>query len=185
MVACGMIEVVKIFDIFRSQPLSTESSTAAQTETVRKIVDALERFEPDRARYLAAFAYILSRVARADLKISPEETRAMEQIVVEYGGVSEDQAILVVQIARHQNLLFGGTENFLVTREFNKIATFEQKLALLDCLFRVAAAEDLISTVEDNEIRQVASELGLSHEDFIAIRSTHRDQLGVFRRDES
>ena len=154
---------------------------AAQSETVRKIVDALERLDPDQARYLAAFAYILSRVARADLKISPEETRAMEMIVVEFGGVSEDQAILVVQIARHQNLLFGGTENFLVTREFNKIATIEQKLALLDCLFRVAAAEDLISTVESNEIRQITSELGLPHEDFIAIRSKYRGQLGVFR----
>jgi uncharacterized tellurite resistance protein B-like protein len=154
---------------------------AAQSETVRKIVDALERLDPDQARYLAAFAYILSRVARADLKISPEETRAMEMIVVEFGGVSEDQAILVVQIARHQNLLFGGTENFLVTREFNKIATEEQKLALLDCLFRVAAAEDLISTVESNEISQITSELGLPHEDFIAVRSKYRGQLGVFR----
>lgn len=154
---------------------------AAQSETVRKIVDALERLDPDQARYLAAFAYILSRVARADLKISPEETRAMEMIVVEFGGVSEDQAILVVQIARHQNLLFGGTENFLVTREFNKIATEEQKLALLDCLFRVAAAEDLISTVESNEISQITSELGLPHEDFIAARSKYRGQLGVFR----
>ena len=101
--------------------------------------------------------------------------------VVEFGGVSEDQAILVVQIARHQNLLFGGTENFLVTREFNKIATEEQKLALLDCLFRVAAAEDLISTVESNEISQITSELGLPHEDFVAIRSKYRGQLGVFR----
>ena len=154
---------------------------AAQSETVRKIVDALERLDPDQARYLAAFAYILGRVARADLKISPEETRAMEMIVVEFGGVSEDQAILVVQIARHQNLLFGGTENFLVTREFNKIATEEQKLALLDCLFRVAAAEDLISTVESNEISQITSELGLPHEDFIAVRSKYRGQLGVFR----
>lgn len=154
---------------------------AAQSETVRKIVDALERLDPDQARYLAAFAYILSRVARADLKISAEETRAMEMIVVEFGGVSEDQAILVVQIARHQNLLFGGTENFLVTREFNKIATEEQKLALLDCLFRVAAAEDLISTVESNEISQITSELGLPHEDFIAVRSKYRGQLGVFR----
>ncbi len=179
-----MMELVKFFDIFRSQPSSAHSSTADQSETVRKIVDALERLDPDQARYLAAFAYILSRVARADLKISPEETRAMEKIVVEFGGVSEDQAILVVQIARHQNMLFGGTENFLVTREFNKIATEEQKLALLDCLFRVAAAEDLISTVENNEIRQIASELGLPHEDFIAVRSKYRGQLGVLRTDQ-
>ena len=144
-------------------------------------MDALDRLDPDRARYLAAFAYILSRVARADLRISPEETGAMERTVMEHGGLPEDQAIVVVQIAKHQNLLFGGTENFLVTREFNRIATREQKLALLDCLFRVAAAEDLVSMTEDNEIRKISRELDLSHQDFISVRSRHRDDLSLFR----
>ncbi len=156
---------------------------AGQTETVRKIVEALDLLEPERARYLAAFAYVLSRVARADLKVTPEETRAMESIVSEHGGLPEDQALIVVQIAKHQNLLFGATENFLVTREFNKIATQEQKLALLDFAFRVAAAEGYISSVEDTEIRNIASELGLSHQEFIAARLQHRDQLGVFQKD--
>ena len=41
------------------------------TETVRKIVTALESMDPDRARFVAAFAFILCRVARADLHISP------------------------------------------------------------------------------------------------------------------
>lgn len=158
--------------------------TAGQTDTVRKIVEALDNLEPERARYLAAFAYILSRVARADLRVSPEETRAMEQIVMEQSGIPEDEAIIVVQIAKHQSVLFGGTENFLVTREFNKISTREQKLALLDCLFKVAAAENFISVTEDNEIRQIADELGLSHPEFISVRSRHRDQLSVLQKDE-
>ncbi len=159
-----------------------EARTAAQTDTVRKIIEALDRLDPDRARYLAAFAYLLSRVARADLKVTPEETRAMERIVAGHGGIPEEQAIIVVQIAKHQNLLFGGTENFLVTREFNKITTTEQKLELLDCLYAVAASEDMISVAEDEEIRQIASELGLSHRDFIAVRSRHRRELKVLRK---
>lgn len=153
-----------------------------QTDTVRKIVEALDRLDPERARYLAAFAYILSRVARADLKVSPEETRAMERLITTQGGIPEEQAIVVVQIAKHQNLLFGATEDFLVTREFNKIATAEQKLALLDCLFAVAATENLISLAEDNEVRQIAGELGLTHQDYIAVRSRYRDQLSVLQR---
>jgi uncharacterized tellurite resistance protein B-like protein len=158
-----------------------EPHGSGETETVRRIVDALDRLDPERARHLAAFAYILSRVARADLKISPEETRAMERIVIEHGGIPEDQAIVVVQIAKHQNLLFGSTENFLVTREFNRITSHEQKLALLDCLFGVAAAEAAVSVTEDHEIRNIARELGLSHQDFIAIRSRHRGDLSLFR----
>ncbi len=170
---------MSIFDFFSQKQPARRAS--GDTETVRKITEALDALDPGRARYLAAFAYVLSRIARADLKITTEETRAMERLVMQHGGLPEEQAILVVQIAKHQNLLFGGTENFLVTREFNKISTQEQKLALLDCLFSVAAAADMISVAEDEEIRAVARELGLSHQDFIAIRSRYRDHLAVLR----
>lgn len=154
-----------------------------ETETVRKIVESLDRMDVERARYLAAFAYVLSRVARADLKVSAEETRAMELAVMEHGGLPAGQAMLVVQIAKHQNLLFGATEDFLVTREFDKIANREQKLALLDCLYRIAASEALVSAEEDHEIRRISRELGLSHEEFISVRSRHRDHLSVLRKD--
>ncbi len=98
-------------------------SGSGDTETVRRIVETLDRLPDAEARQLAAFSYILSRVARADLEISAEETRAMERIVHELGGLPEEQAILVVQMAKTQSLLFAGTENFLVTREFNRLAS--------------------------------------------------------------
>ena len=53
-----------------------------ETETVRKIVRQLDNLEPARARFIAAFAYILSRVARADMNISDEETKEMEHQVI-------------------------------------------------------------------------------------------------------
>jgi len=154
----------------------------ADTQTVRRIVATLDAMEPQRARKLAAFAFILCRAARADLQVSEEEAGAMERIVIERGGLSEEQAILVVQMAKTQNALFGGTENFLVTREFNKLATREEKLALLDCLFTVAAADESISTTEDNEIARVCSELQLRHEDLVAARSRYREYLAVLKK---
>lgn len=163
-------------------PDRKKGKVSAETETVRKIVDALDRLEPERARYIAAFAYLLGRVAHADQHISPEETQQMERLVMERGGLPEEQAILVVQMAKTQNLLFGGTENFLVSREFGKIASREQKLALLDCLYSVCAADQSISVQEDNEIRNISSELKLDHEDFIAVRLNYRDSLAVLKK---
>ena len=156
--------------------------SGAETETVRRIAQSLDRLEPARARFIAAFAYLLSRVARADLDISPEETRMMEQIVMERGGLPEEQAVIVVQIAKSQSILFGSTENYLVSREFNSIATREEKLALIDCLFAVAAADESISTVEDNEVSQIADELRVEHKEFIAIRSAYREYLAVLKK---
>ncbi len=153
-----------------------------ETETVRKIVRQLDELPPDEARYVAAFAYILGRAAHADMEISEEETAAMERIVSEEAGLPPEQAILVVQMAKSQNKLFGGTENYLVTKEFNKIASREQKLALLRCLFAVSAAEGTISVREDNEIRQVSRELLLDHREFIDIRRKFRDHLSVLKK---
>jgi uncharacterized tellurite resistance protein B-like protein len=159
-----------------------QHAPTGDTETVRKVIEALDQMDPARARFIAAFGYILSRVAYADMNISPEEIRAMERIIMERGGLPEEQALIVIQTAKTRAQLFGGTENFLVTREFSRIATREEKLALLDCLFAVAAAEAGISAEEDNEIRQIVNELGLDHPDFIAVRSRWKDQLTVFKK---
>ena len=173
---------MSIMEFFGFKPETDAASSAADTKTVRRIVEQLDHMEPERARYVAAFAYILSRVARADLHVSNEETQAMERIVMEHGKLSEEQALIVVQMAKNQNLLFGGTENFLVTRQMSRIATRAQKLALLDCLFAVSAADDSISTAEDSVIRQIATELQLEHAEFISVRTRFRDQLAVLKK---
>jgi uncharacterized tellurite resistance protein B-like protein len=173
------MSVWKLLGIEKHKILS--ESSPSETETVRKIVNALEGMDPAQARYTAAFAYLLSRVAQADRYISPEETHVMERIIMERSGLPEEQAILVVQMAKTQSRLFGGTENFLVTQEFNEIATREQKLALLHCLYAVSAADQSVSTREDNEIRNISKELMLSHQDFIDVRLEYRDYLSVLK----
>jgi uncharacterized tellurite resistance protein B-like protein len=154
---------------------------SAETSAVRKIVDQLEALEPDQARFLAAFAFILSRVAYADRHIGRRETRAMERIVRDLGHLPDDETILVVQIAKSQNRLFGGTENFLVTREFKETTSEEQRLQLLDCLFAVSAADGAVSAQEEAQIRQIASELGLDHKQYVEARMAYSDQREVLR----
>lgn len=153
----------------------------ADVGAVRRIVDALDQIQPGRARYLAAFAYLLGRVACADREVSADETRVMERIVRERGDLPEEQAVLVVQIAKSQNLLFGGTEDFLVAREFEQMATREQKLALLDCLFAVSAADRSITTIEDNEISRIAQSLKLEHSDLVRARLAYGEYLRVLQ----
>ena len=158
-----------------------QAATASERDTVRKIVDELDHLPSEHARYVATFAFILSRVAHANLHISEGETRSMERLVVEKGELPEEQAIIVVQMAKTQNLLFGGTDNYSVTKEFGKLAGREQKLALLRCLFAVSAEDEAISTVESNEIRQITEELGLDRADFTKLRSEFREHLAVLK----
>ena len=105
--------------------------TRGETATVRRIVSQLEALPPDRARLLAGAAYVVSRAANADMSITDEEVAVMEKTLVERTGVSEAEAVIVVEIARQQARLFGSTEDYLVTREFKRVSTPEQRLGVL------------------------------------------------------
>src|SRR2546425_3036681 len=92
---------------------SGHAAASAETETVRKIVQKLDQLPEDQARYIAAFAYLLGRAARADLDVSADETAVMERIVMKESGLPEELALIVVQMAKTQNQLFGATEDYL------------------------------------------------------------------------
>jgi uncharacterized tellurite resistance protein B-like protein len=149
---------------------------------LRETLDALDHLEPERARYLAAFAYLLGRIAHADHEVTEEETRAMEVLVQEQGQLSTDQAMVVVQLAKTSNRLFGGTANFLIARQFSELATYDQKLALMRCLFAVSSTDDAISTAEEGELHRIAKELRIDHPDLLALRIAHQRQLPGMRR---
>ena len=162
--------------------LGLEREETNEHTPLRDILEALDHLPADRARYLAAFAYLLGRVAGADQHVSPEETRAMEALVSEHGGIPQEQAMLVVQLAKTSNLLFGGTANFLVAREFSAMSTYDQKLALMRCLFAVSATDETISTSEEGEIHRLANEIRIQPDDLIALRVAYRRHLpGIFR----
>jgi uncharacterized tellurite resistance protein B-like protein len=161
---------------------SAASPAQRETETVRRIAAELDRMPVEQARYLAAFSYVLARVAHADLQISDEELERMEMLVAAEGGLSDSQAALVAGIARYQTIHFGGTEDYLVTRQFRELASREQCLALIRCLYHVAAADGSISAVEDGKIRQIAIELGLTHAEVGALRAPFRGELAELRR---
>jgi len=154
----------------------------ADTQTVRRIVDEIASLPPERARYLAAFAYILTRAAAADLDISDVEERAIERIVVEHGGLTEPQAVLVAQVARNQEVLFGATEDYLVTRQFRQISTSEQRLELLRCCYLVGAADDTITSDESDTLQEIAKELDVEAADVKVIRHEFEPKLAAIQQ---
>ena len=149
----------------------------AKHDALRDLLDALERLEPERAQYLARFAYLLGRAAHADQHVSPRKTEIMEHLVAREGAIPADQAMLVVGLAKTSALLFGGTDDFIVARDFAAVASYEQKLALVRCLFAVAAAEGSISIEEEREIQRVARALRVEASDLVALRLEYRPHL--------
>ena len=170
--------------LLRFLGIASEESDAArgETETVRRIAAELERLPADKAKYLAAFAYVLARIAQADLDIDESETEAMRGIVARVAGLEEAEAVLVVEIAKSQARILGGTQDYIVTREFRGISTREQRGHLLECLYAVAAADGTISSEESAEIVKIGEELGFTRPEATSLRSRYRDKLAEFQK---
>ena len=155
--------------------LGLESSASTpEPPALRSLVEALDRLEPARAEYLARFAYLLGRIARADQQVSEKETQVMEGLLVEHGQLTAEQAMLVVSLAKTSGLMFGAHADFVVTQEFTQSTTYPQRLALARCLFAVAASDDRISLAEESELHRITNQLLIEGPDLTAIRLQHR-----------
>lgn len=152
-----------------------------ESATVRRIVNELETMPAERARWLAGFAYVLGRAANADLEMTADETRLMEQIVMEHGGVPEAQAVLVVEIAKQQERLVGGTEDYLVTREWATHASEDDRLALFRCCFLVTAVDDSITAEESAVLNEIGQELQVDSASISKIRAEFGDKFEAVR----
>lgn len=141
-----------------------------ETERIRRISGELDALPGDARKFISGYAYVLARVARTDPGFTAAERETMERAVIQFGGLTEPQAALVVQVARSLGLLYGATEDYVITREFARIASREQCEALLQTGFVVSAADDNVSGTELAELREIGVELGLGPDDVDAIR---------------
>lgn len=156
-------------------------AAAAEFDSLDAIEQALPSVDRARRRYAACFAYILARSARADHEVTAPESGAMTRLLCDHAGVAPAEGADAVRLATIQGRHSGGTDDFVVTRMFDRLATHAEKLALVDALFAVTAVDASIVTIEDNEIRRIANELRVEHGEYIAIRSKHLAHLAVLR----
>jgi tellurite resistance protein len=157
--------------------LTAAETATGDTATVRRIVAKLEAMPPERARLVASAAYTLARAANADLDISDAETTVIEQALQQRGSLDEATAVLVAEMAKFQAKTVGGTEDYVVTREFAALATDEQKADMLRACFVISAASGSISAEESAEVNQIAKELDLDPEVLSGIRAEFHELL--------
>ena len=168
--------------LLRFLGLGGAASGERESDTIRRIAGELDHLPPEQSKYLASFAYVLARLANADLRIDETETSEMERIVNRVAGLSEAESTLVVQIALSQARTLGGTQDYLVTREFKQITSREQRADLLACLYAVAAADGTIRSEESAEIVKIGEELGFTRAEANSLRAQYRDKLAEFQR---
>jgi len=137
-------------------------------DVIRLTANQLRAMPHSDTRLFNALAFVLTRVADADRRITVEETQRMECILVECASLTPPQAALVAEIAGHRARLADTSRAYGETRHLRRHLDAAQRQELLECLQRVADADGQFTEDERLTILQVAAELGFTRSEVSA-----------------
>jgi uncharacterized tellurite resistance protein B-like protein len=121
----------------------------------------------EQARNLAVAA-LLVEVLRADYDVSSRERRQVLESIRGVLGLDEAQCEELLAEAEQQVDRAHDLHQF--TSEVNRAFAHDEKLRLVEQLWRVAHADEIVHKYEEHLIRRIADLLHVSHRDFIAAK---------------
>jgi len=135
---------------------------------------ALEENEPDMLR--RSVAALLHEMTRVDLEVRAEDTAHAREALVDLLGVDAAQAdALLAQAALPANRL---TSYFEAVSAVNRSFSQEQKIRLVEHLWRVAHADDALDVHEDHLVRKISDLLYVPHIESMLARQRVRAARG-------
>lgn len=140
---------------------------------VERIAEAMDALPEDEARYLAAFAYLLCRVAYADGVISKVEVQRMSRILQDFSSLTAKQTDLVLKLAKHENFKADDEVGRKVSEAFAEMAGMGARSDFVGCLYAVAAADDEVHGIEDETVMRIGEELGVAGPEVQRIRAAY------------
>jgi putative ABC transport system ATP-binding protein len=136
-----------------------KSLAEAVSEGTSRMLNLLEKHDPNSASYLATFAFALARVAYADNEVSEDERAKMRHVLKQFANLEDSEVNFVMEMsmmqkrAQHELSSQGNHEGF----------GDERKQLLIDSLYAIAEADGRVSDEELREIHAIAAEFGVTH----------------------
>jgi uncharacterized tellurite resistance protein B-like protein len=121
-----------------------------------------------------ATAVLLIEVARADFAEDDIEIDVVAELLESHLGMSGEEIVGLVDEAQRHADHSASLQSF--TRHLHEELDVDEKLKIIEMLWRVALADQTLDKHEDHLIRKVAGLMYISHSDLIRIRNRVRNQ---------
>lgn len=125
---------------------------------------------------IIVFGALMSIIAEADEQFSSEEQKTIEKILVSEIGFQPEDVPLILTSAKEAARKRVDLQE--LTREINKNRDYDQRLRVLEDLFRVAFSDKFLHFAEDEALRRISALLWISHKDFINTRDRVKSVTG-------
>lgn len=135
-----------------------KSLSEVVSEGTSRMLNLLEKHDPNSANYLATFAFALARVAYADSEVKQSERDEMRRILHEVAKLEPGEVEFIMELSMMQKRARAGLDNRLK----NPALDDERARHFLDSLYAMARADGVTTSEEIVEIEAIATEFGLN-----------------------
>ncbi|WP_062568360.1 MULTISPECIES: TerB family tellurite resistance protein [Pseudoalteromonas] len=115
-----------------------------------------------------AVAALLIEVMRADSELQDDEQQTLNDTLKKYFSLTDDEVQELIDSASKN--LDEAIDYFQFSKQINAQCSAEQRIDIIELLWRLAYADGELDKHEEVVIRRVASLLYVTHEDFIAAK---------------
>ncbi|BAL25654.1 TerB family tellurite resistance protein [Azoarcus sp. KH32C] len=122
-----------------------------------------------------ATAVLLVEVMRSDSEVLAEEREAVLAALRDKFALNDDEVARLFELAQAKSDEAIDLHQF--TSQLNKSFSPEQKLHVIELLWRVALADDHLSAHENHLMRRLGDLLYIPHADYIAAKQRAREAL--------
>jgi uncharacterized tellurite resistance protein B-like protein len=137
--------------------------------------------DDDTVHIVAAIAGLLAHIAYADHDYAPEEEAHIREGLTGVEGLGPSGVDAICAVLREHIGEIAAVHAPRHARALRDLADRDLRLHVLDLLIDLAAADHKLLVTETNVLRQTATALGLSQDDYNLAQARHTDKLAVLR----
>lgn len=141
-------------------------------ESTMSFTTIVDDCDNDHKRQMAAAALFIE-VLKADFDHNDDEWLVVESSLKELFGLSPDEITQITKLAEEDVENAISLQSF--TRCINDSYTNEEKLTIVEMLWRVALADGVIDKHENHIMRKIGSLLYIPHKDYVRAKQRARD----------
>jgi putative ABC transport system ATP-binding protein len=135
-----------------------KSLTEMVSEGTSRMLNLLEKHDPNSANYLATFSFALARIAYADGEVSTSERDEMRRILHEVAKLEPTEVDFIMELSMMLKRTKADLDNRIANPAFDK----DRAEHFMESLYAIARADGAVSGEELAEIDAIAAEFGLA-----------------------
>jgi uncharacterized tellurite resistance protein B-like protein len=116
-----------------------------------------------------AAAALLVEIMNADHDVSPAESESIKNILLDTLLINADVADELLATAKKE--VHEATDLFQFTGVINTSYSYEEKVSLIESLWKVAYSDKQLDKYEEHMVRRIADLLYVSHSDFMQTKN--------------